>query len=220
MTTEAKPAQASTDAGTATTTTDPKTQTTPATTVVGDAATGTQAAGAGDGKTTTAGATETGKADGAVETKPGPPAKYELTLPEGGQLEESDLAYVAEVAKAAGWTNEEAQAAVNEQAAAIKAQSDRWLSETKSDKTYGGDKLEVSQRLARAVISKIRPEGHPRRDAFLRFINRGGAGNHVEVVAFLADLGKLMAEDGAVGGSGGGPGDRTAEDVLYGQKSA
>jgi hypothetical protein len=214
-------AQGSTNAAAATTKTD-ETKSQAGSTVVGDAATGTTKAGSAEsGKTGEAGAQGTTAQAGTADAKPKTPEKYELKLPEGGHLEQSDLDYLAGIAKQAGWSNEEAQAAVDEQNAAIHAQSDRWLAETRADKDYGGDKLELSQRLARAVISKVRPPGHPRRDAFIRFIDRGGAGNQIEVVAFLADLGKLMAEDGPISGKtvGGDGNERTAEEILYPKKT-
>ena len=144
------------------------------------------------------------------------PEKYELTLPEGDRLDDGDLKYIETVARANNWSNEDAQAAITEHDAAIKAQSERFLADTKADKDYGGDKLVETERLAKAAIAKIRPEGHARRESFLRFLNRGGAGNHIEALSFLADLGRLMGEDGAGagGGSGGGKA-KTAEEILY-----
>lgn len=155
------------------------------------------------------------KADEAAAASKAP-EKYALTLPEGGRVDASDLKAIEETARKAGWSNEDAQAAVVEFDTLMSAQSERFLTETKADATYGGDKLEQTQQLARAVIDRIRPAGHPRRESFQRFMNRGGAGNHLEVVSFLADLGKLMAEDTSVGGSGGGGGNRDAASVLYG----
>lgn len=143
------------------------------------------------------------------------PEKYTLTLPEGGRLDASDLKFLEDVARKANWTNDEAQAAITEHDAVIKAQSDRFLAETKADPTYGGDKLEQSQTLARAVLDRIRPVGHPRRESFIQFLNRGGAGNHLEVVSFFSDLGKLMAEDTSVGGRSGGAGQTDHASVLY-----
>lgn len=194
-----------------------------------DAATGTGDAGTKAGEAAAAGtapATGTGTAAPAAQQTGGTadaaaaaskaPDKYELTRPAGDRVDDADLAYLEKVARGAGWTNEEAQAALNEQVAVIEAQATRWLGETKADKDYGGDQLEQSQRLARQAITKIRPEGHPRREAFLRFMNRGGAGNHIEVVSFLADLGRLMAEDSPTTGRAGAP-PKSAEEVLYGK---
>jgi len=168
-----------------------------------DAAAATAAATADAAKAGATGdqGTQGGAPAATVETKTGAPEKYALTLPDGGYLEAGDLAEIEKIARANDWTNDEAQSALTEHAAALKVQSDRWLEATKADKDYGGEKLVETQRLANAVITRLRPEGHPRRDAFMRFVNRGGAFNHPEVVSFLADLGKMMGEDSATGGN-------------------
>jgi hypothetical protein len=143
-------------------------------------------------------AAETGrKADEGKGAESKAPDKYALTVPEGATafVDDADLKYLEGAARKAGWSNEDAQAALEEHIATVKAQSDRWAAETTADAEYGGDKLDETQRLARAVIDRVRPAGHTRRESFLRFLGRGGAGNHLEVISFLADLGKLMGED-------------------------
>jgi len=125
------------------------------------------------------------------------PDKYTLVVPDAAAafVEPADLAHLESVARTSNWSNEDAQAALEEYAATIAAQSVRFAAELKADKDYGGDKLAESQQLAKRAIDRVRPDGHARRDAFMRFLNRGGAGNNLEVVSFLADLGKLMSED-------------------------
>jgi hypothetical protein len=197
----------------------------------------TVAGAAGDGKTTetpaAAGTTPEGAAgdkgtegaaDGkgkkadtaAAETPAGPPDKYELTVPEGGRLDDADLKRFESMAREQGLTNDEAQAALDLEDAYLAQRTETLLSETKADKDYGGDKLAESQRLARAVIDRVRPAGHARRESFIRFLNKGGDGNHIEVVSFLADLGRMMGEDSrAAGGAGGGGSKKTAEEIMY-----
>lgn len=144
------------------------------------------------------------------------PEKYALVIPAGGRVDARDLASIEKNARAAGWSNEEAQAAVAEFDGLIKAQSEQFLTDTKADPTYGGEHLAQTQQLARAVIDRIRPDGHPRRESFMAFLNRGGAGNHIEVASFFADLGKLMGEDSPIGGrSGGASGGQGAQKSLY-----
>lgn len=149
------------------------------------------------------------------------PEKYELQLPEGGRLDQNDLTQIETLARENDWTKDEAQGHLDAIADSVAEQAERWLTDTKADKTYGGDNLATTQKLAMQAVARLRPDGHPRRASFLAFMNRGGAGNHLEVVSFLADLGKLMAEDSPAlttgGGGGGGPND--AATVLYGQES-
>jgi len=147
------------------------------------------------------------------------PESYSLKMPEGGHLDDDERKWVETVARNANWTNEEAQAALEEHHAATAAQSDRYLALAKADKDYGGERLMETQRLAQKAINFLRPEGHLRRDGFNKFVNRGGAGNHPEVLAFLADLGKMIGEDGAVSGRPGSMPGRTAEETLYGKPS-
>lgn len=161
-----------------------------------------------------------GTADGepkskAGDTTPKAPEKYSLKLPDGGRLDESDLKTVEELSRANDYTNDEAQAFLDEQANVIAKKSEEYAAVTKADKDYGGAQLEQTQKLARLVVDRIRPIGHPRREGFVKFINRGGAGNHIEVVSFLADLGKQMAEDVSMGGLGGGGGEKSTTQKLY-----
>lgn len=191
----------------------------------GAAAAATPAAGAAGTKDTKDDKTAAGAASGTKDGKdaaaaaaPKPPDKYTLTLPAGGRLSDADLKDVEAIARTNGWTNDQAQAALTEHARRVDAQATAWLEQTKADPDLGGDKLEASQTLAKGVIDRIRPAGHPRREAFMGLLNRAGVGNHPEVVAFLRDLGTLMAEDKPpVGGPGGGK--RSPEEVLYGKQS-
>lgn len=161
--------------------------------------------------------------DDAAKPESKAPEKYALKVPEAGAafVDPADLTHIETIARAANWSNDDAQAALEEHVATIAAQSERYLAETKADKTYGGDKLTESQRLAKLVIDKVRPTGHERRESFQRFLGRGGAGNHIEVVAFLADLGKMMGEDSPAFSRGtGGSSTKSAAEVLYGSTPA
>lgn len=144
-----------------------------------------------------AGSTETSGKAGEAVAEPKAPEKYELKVPDDAKayVDADDLKYLETIARASNWTNEDAQAALEEHLVTVQAQSARFLEATKADPNYGGEKLAETQRRARAVIDRIRPVGHERRDRFLAFMGRGGAGNHVEVLSFLADLGKAMGED-------------------------
>lgn len=158
-----------------------------------------------------------GKAGGPKADEPKAPEKYALTLPDDGLLDGEDLAYLEKVAREAGMTQEEAEAALDMQHDAVLEQSNRWRQQLESDPDYGGDNLTETQKLANLVIERVRPRGHARREAFLRFLHRGGGGNHIEVASFLADLGRMMAEDGGGGGSLSGPArqEKPAEERMY-----
>lgn len=193
---------AGTGTGTGTTTPDAKTADqvaadTAAAAAAATAAAAAAAAGTGTGKTEGTASKEPGSKDGTATPEPKAPEKYELKVPDTSKayVDKADLEYLEQVARANKWSNDDAQAALEEHVTTVKAQADRYAAETKADKTYGGDKFDETQRLARTVIDRIRPAGHERRDSFLAFLGRGGAGNHIEVISFLADLGKQMGED-------------------------
>lgn len=172
-----------------------------------EGAAGAAAAGAAQGKETPGKAGETPKA----------PDKYALTVPDNGQayVDEAVLAQVEKMARAAGWSNDDAQAQLNDHIETMRALSATYLTETTADKSYGGDKLDETKKFARLAIAKIRPEGHPYRDPFLKFLNRFAGENNINVVAFLADVGRLFAEDSPGIGKQPTGGPRSAEDVMY-----
>lgn len=133
------------------------------------------------------------------------PEKYELKLPEKNpHLDATDLSAVEALAKAEGWTNEEAQAELEARGTALAGLSTKFLEATKADKEYGGDKFPETERLALLALNTLRPAGTPRGDSVRSMLNKTGFGNHVEWISLLADIGKLMAEDGHMGGGAGG----------------
>lgn len=166
------------------------------------------------------------------ETKPDgkaaeatPPAKaetvYSLKAPEGAEtwLDPRALTQVEAIAKAQGWTNEEAQAHLEAHVDAIIERNAALRAETEADPTYGGEHLEETQQLGRRLVDRVRPAGHPRRDSFLKMLADTGYGNHIEVVSFLADLGKMMREDAPPQAqSGDKGGSKDAATTLYGSE--
>ena len=128
----------------------------------------------------------------------GPPAdgKYTLELPEDAIVDDADLEKIVEVAKAKGWSIEAAQAALVEYDAALKANSEGFLAETKADKTLGGKNFAETTRLSNLALDTLRPAGTPEGDELRTLLTKSGYGNNRVVIGLLADLGKMMAEDG------------------------
>jgi hypothetical protein len=148
----------------------------------------------------------------------GPPDKYALAIPDEAKvfIDDNDVKAFEKMARETGWTNDEAQAAVDEHVRMVKEAADGFLAATKADPDYGGEHLAETQRLAKIGIDILRPEGHARRESFTRFLNKVGAANHIEVVSFLADLGKRASEDSPGQTSSTAlRGQKTAEQVLY-----
>jgi hypothetical protein len=134
-----------------------------------------------------------------------PPAKYELAKPAGSEyfLDDAALTQFETKARAKGWTNEQAQAALDEGAGEAMTLSSAWKAETEADPVWGGEKLGETQRLANLALDKVAPKGDPIGDRFRALMLKGAAFNELSVVATLAKLGKLMAEDTPIVGSGG-----------------
>ena len=150
------------------------------------------------------------------------PEKYALTLPDGDRLDAADLKGWEALARAEGWTNEEAQTHVNAEAARIDEQSKAFRALTESDPIYGGPHMDDTTKLATAALDKLRPKGTVRGDAFRALLHKSGYGNQLEVVSLLADLGKLMAEDTPISsGAGLLKGQKRSDaDVLFGDAVA
>jgi hypothetical protein len=175
--------------------------------------TGKAAAGAGEA--------DKGSKAGESDDKPKAPDKYSLAIPDDAKefIDDADLKTFETDARARDLTNDEAQAAI---AATAKAQRDahqKLLDVTKADPDYGGEKLADTQIAVKRAIDLVRPEGHTRRESFLRLLKKSGAGNHIEFVSFLADIGKRAAEDSPGSAQGGvnRGGSRPPEEVLYGK---
>lgn len=141
--------------------------------------------------------------DKGKKDEPKAPEKYELKLPDGSLLADGDVARIEALARENNLPNDQAQSMLEATAATMAKQSEDWLAELTADKTYGGAKLEETQRLANAALDKVRPKGTPRGDAFRAMLGRG-VGNNLEVMSFLADLGRMTKEDGPIEGQGAG----------------
>lgn len=154
----------------------------------------------------------------------GPPQKYDLRVPvEHAPLaDQATLTEFEKVSRESGWSNEDAQVALENYLVRVSAKRQEFKQQLASDPEYGGQKLADTERRANLTINHIRPEGHARRTAFLSLLQRGeGFINHPEVQAFLADIGTLIGEDS--------PGHRTpgsipdmsqvrTEDILWPDK--
>lgn len=147
-------------------------------------------------------ASSTPQSTAAPEAKA--PEKYEFVVPEAAKAyaDPSVINRVTALARANHWPNDVAQLALEEHLEAVRIQATTWETETQADPEFGGDHFSETQRLATKVIDRVRPQGHQRRDSFLSFLGRGGAGKNIDVVSFLADVGKLMSEDSPALGRG------------------
>lgn len=182
---------------------------------------GQAGAGAGtttgtEGKTPEQIAAEAAAAAGG--TPQGAPDKYALTVPEGGHLDEADVAAFESIARAKGLSNEAAQAVLTEQAAHLKAQSAAFLTKLHAHPEIGGSNLEAAQLHANTFLDRVLPSATPEGAELRSLFAKTGYGNHPAVVLLLARAGKAMAEDTPITDRAGarGAARKSTADVLFG----
>jgi hypothetical protein len=81
---------------------------------------------------------------------------------------------------------------------------------------FGGEKITETQRLGNAVLDRFAPTTDPLGKEIRQVLVKSGFGNHLAIVAFLAKIGRAMAEDAPSGGrTGEGRTSGDAAAVLY-----
>lgn len=161
------------------------------------------------------------QAEGQPVVEEKAPEKYELKL-DGITLDKVDVAYIEQTARENNLSNESAQTLLEQQqalaAGRTAARYAGYLEELTADKTYGGAKLEETQRFANAALDKAFPKGDPMGDRARAWLSSGN-GNHIVVAALLSRFGRMTLEDGTITGEVSGGGDtktKTAAEHLYG----
>ena len=128
------------------------------------------------------------------------PEKYDLKLPEKSLLTQASLDKISAIAKERGLSNEQAQAFVERESAAIaedrqtqKAEfvklNNGWFEELKSDKVFGGEKLaEADEKVSRFIDTFGTPE-------FKKELMDSGMGRHPGFFRMLRSAAEAMGED-------------------------
>lgn len=146
------------------------------------------------------------------------PERYELVLPQGGPLDQSDVDALAAMAKERKWTNEQAQAALTEMHAQTTAQHTGFLSTLQAHSEVGGAHLEAAQVNATRALDHFLPATSPEGAELRSVMTKSGYGNYAPLVVLLSRIGKAMAEDKGLSTSAstGAAAPRDAASVLYG----
>lgn len=166
--------------------------------------------------------TETPKAE-----KPVVPEKYDLKLPEGSLLDASRIEKIEAYAKAHGFSNEQAQAFLEEQHSlladhiesqreAFRQKSETWVKELQADKEFGGEAFSQNAELAKRFINRFGSE--TLKDA----LDQTGLGNHPELFRMIVRASKAMSEDQLIipGSQSGGKTRLSKAEKLYGGTKA
>lgn len=136
----------------------------------------------------------------------GAPESYaDFEMPEGVEVDETQLAEAAPLFKELGLTQAQAQKLVDFQATQVQAGRESqidafnqmvgdWREQSVNDKEFGGDKFEESINIAQTTIDKL---GTPELGKLLK---DHGVGNHPEVIRILVKMGGHLQEDQPGGG--------------------
>lgn len=159
-------------------------------------------------------------ADDAADTVP-EDGKYDLKMPEGVEVDQAMLDQFAPTFKELGLTTKQAQALADKfieaQAKQGEAQAQNWakltgewVDQAKADPEIGGAKWDATVKNASGVVKRF---GN---DAFRDYLNASGAGNHPEMIRFMAKVGAMIGEDRPAISEN--PGKKIAQDtaaILY-----
>lgn len=125
------------------------------------------------------------------------PEKYEFKAPEGAELSEGVLSAYSEVAKKLNLSQEAAQSVIDGVIPAMQSQAqarmeaarNEWAEASRTDKDFGGDKLDANLGIAKKALDKF---GSP---ALREMLRDTGLGNHPEVIRLLLRAGHAISED-------------------------
>jgi hypothetical protein len=167
----------------------------------------------------------------AVESVLGAPETYEFKPPEGGKFDDEVIGTFSEVVKDLDLSQGAAQKILDaiapkvaerfqaRQLEAYNTAVSQWVTDTKADKTLGGDKLQENLAVAekalaafgtpelRALLGKFDMQNNPKGT---------GLGNHPEIIRAFFNAGKAISEDKFVpGGRQPTKGETTHAKSLY-----
>ena len=155
------------------------------------------------------------------------PEKYEIKIDDKCMITDEQLGKIESFAKDRGFSNEEAQAMVDQVNATIDSsltlyQEEQvkqvkelvevtWPKEAKEDTEIGGDNFESNCELSKRVVQKFGSE------KFLEILEKDGYGNHPEFLRFTVKLGKAMSDDSLIfRGSTDIKKEKSLADTFYG----
>lgn len=142
------------------------------------------------------------KPEGDKPAEPQVPEAYEFKMPEGVELDKAAADEFSALAKELKLDQATAQKVADVGAKMAQRQTEAhanlvnsWVESVKTDKEFGGDKLDENLATARKALESF---GTPELKDVL---NSTGFGNHPEVIRAFYKIGKAISEDGFVKGS-------------------
>lgn len=191
---------------------------TPAATEIPQQQTETQPADAAAQAAADAAAAEAAAKVEADKAKPeGAPEKYEFKAPEGQEYDSNLLSAFEAAAKDANLPQDAAQKLLDKMAPQLAERQGEqvlairkdWFEQSKADKEFGGDKLEVNLAIAKKALDTF---GTPELN---KLLVSTGLGNHPEMIRLMFKAGKAISEDSFVPGGTAPTSKTNAAAVLY-----
>lgn len=154
--------------------------------------------------------TQTAPANGATEpqkTAAPEPQKteevYDFKAPEGQEFDPEVMKTYTEVVKELSLPKEAAQKVLDKiapalqqrQAQQIEAINNEWIESVKTDKEYGGEKLQENLSIAKKALDQFATP------QFKSFLEESRLGNNPEVIRFMLRVGRAISEDRFVNGA-------------------
>ena len=149
--------------------------------------------------------------------KPGAPEQYEFQAPEGQAFDNAVLDAYSDVARELNLSQDDAQKLLDKVAPVMQARQqeqiaqvrDEWAQSARTDKEFGGEKLDASLATAKKALDAFAsPE-------LKTLLNEAGLGNHPEIIRFMYRAGKSISEDRVVTGQQAPGSDKSLADKLY-----
>lgn len=130
------------------------------------------------------------------------PEKYEFKAPDGVEYDADTLKVYEEAAREAGLSQEKADIILGKlaphmaekQAEVVAKVRNDWAEQSRSDKEFGGEKLQENLAVAQKAMKQF---GSPE---LTELLNKSGLGNHPEIIRAFYRAGKAISEDGFVAG--------------------
>ena len=157
---------------------------------------------------------DTGKKDATAEAQPPAPIKYEaFKIPDGVKLDDKEMAKFTEIVGNAQVPQDVAQKLVDlyledqpKLVEALRAEqrkhwntlNDTWMTETRNDPEIGGNRIDTSLSMAKAVVEEYLPPNEV--GEYLAHLRNNGMGNFRLHIKLMANIGKALNvfEDGIV----------------------
>lgn len=140
------------------------------------------------------------------QAKPNAPEVYEFKAQEGREFDPEVIKSFSEIAKELDLPQDAAQKVLDKvapkilerQMQALETVRNEWAESARTDKEFGGDKLNDNLVVAKKALDSF---GSPE---LRKLLNESGLGNHPEMIRMMYRAGKAISEDRFVGGTRGG----------------